>query len=159
MGVVVVAVEVDVSVVVVSVWVAELSTVGVFDSPGTVKAGVVSGSGSDAFSLLPPPHAARNGITAVSAATDATRWNLKRLALDGREPAPARRAVRNILRCQLLERAAAQPEVFYRPRQIALRRGERQQLADNAELFTGFAVDVDRPGLDLTDDFAVAPGA
>jgi hypothetical protein len=62
-GVVVVAVLVDVSVVVVPVS-AELSTLGVFVSPGTVSAGAVVGSGSEAL-LLPPPHAARNGTRAV----------------------------------------------------------------------------------------------
>jgi hypothetical protein len=43
--------------------------VGVFESPGTVSVGAVVGSGSAAF-LLPPPHAARNGASAVRAATD-----------------------------------------------------------------------------------------
>ena len=72
-GVVVVAVEVDVlvSVVVESVG-DELSTVGVFASPGTVSAGAVLGSGSDAF-LLPPPHAEINGTTAVSKAAARSR--------------------------------------------------------------------------------------
>jgi hypothetical protein len=45
--------------------------VGVFESPGTVSVGAVVGSGSAAF-LLPPPHAARNGASAVRAATDRT---------------------------------------------------------------------------------------
>jgi hypothetical protein len=44
--------------------------VGVFASPGTVSVGVV-GSGSAAF-LLPPPQAARNGASAVRAATERT---------------------------------------------------------------------------------------
>jgi hypothetical protein len=71
-GVVAVVVVVDVSVVVVLV---ELSTVGVLVSPGTVSVGVV-GSGSAAFLLLPPPHAARNGISAVKATVAATRRDL-----------------------------------------------------------------------------------
>jgi hypothetical protein len=45
-----------------------LVTVGVFESPGTVSVGA-AGSGSAAF-LLPPPHAARNGASAVRAATE-----------------------------------------------------------------------------------------
>src|SRR3954451_10853247 len=72
-GVVVVAVDVVVSVTFAPLWSAELSTVGVFDSPGTVSVGAVSGSGSEALELSPPPHAARNGTSAVTASAKTSR--------------------------------------------------------------------------------------
>jgi hypothetical protein len=160
-GVGVVAVEVvvsvDVSVVSVSVSV-ELSTVGVFVSPGTVSVGAFVGSGSDAFSLS-PPHAARNGARAVSASANATRRMVTGSALDSREPAAARRAVRHVLRRQLLERASAQAQVLDRPRQAALARREREDLAHDGELVTSLAVDVHGSRLDLADDLAVSLGA
>ena len=72
-GVVVVAVEVDVSVPVAFAPLdAELSTVGVFASPGTVSVGAVVGSGSEAFLLL-PPQAARNGTRAVRVSAKTSR--------------------------------------------------------------------------------------
>ena len=72
-GVVVVAVAVEVVVSVVDVPVSvELSTFGVFASPGTVRVGAVLGNGSEAL-LLPPPHAEMNGTTAVIKAAARSR--------------------------------------------------------------------------------------
>jgi hypothetical protein len=156
-GAVVVAVDVEVSVDVVSVSV-ELSTVGVLDSPGTVRVGAVDGRGSDAFSL-PPPHAARNGTSAVRASANATRRMINELPLDRRKPAATSRAVRHVLGSKLLQRAAAQPQVFHRPGKTALARSERQDLPDHGELLTGLTVDVDGSRLDFADDLAVGPGA
>jgi hypothetical protein len=151
-------VVVDVSVVVVAVVVVELSTVGVFASPGTVSVGAVFGS--DSAALLPlPPHAEMPTTAAVSSAAAVRRGRFTGSALDSREPAAARRAVRHILGCQLLERATAQPQVLDRPGQAALARGERQDLPDHGELVTGLTVDVHDPRLDLANDLAVVPGA
>src|SRR5690242_10081252 len=67
-------------------------------------------------------------------------------------------AVVDVLRRQLLERTAAQPQVLNRPWQVARRRGERQQLSDDLELLAGLTIDVDGPRLDLTNDLAVRFG-
>jgi hypothetical protein len=156
-GVVLVAGVVDVSVVVVCVF-AELSTCGALLSPGTVKAGAVVGSGSDAFWPL-PPHAASHGSKAVRLSANATRRMDIGLPLDSRKPAATCRAVRHVLRCQLLQRATAQPQVLDRPGQPALAWCRREQLPDHGELLTGLTVDVDSSRLDLADDLAVALGA
>ena len=64
-------VAVDVDVLVVVVWVLVLTTLGGFALPGTVSVGVV-GSGWEALSL-PPPQAAMNGTSPVSATTPSIR--------------------------------------------------------------------------------------
>jgi hypothetical protein len=75
-GVAAVVVVDDVVVPVVDVCVALLSTVGVLASPGTVRAGAFVGRGFEAFVLPPPPHADRNGTSAVTTAAIATRFPL-----------------------------------------------------------------------------------
>jgi hypothetical protein len=158
-GVVVVAVVVDVEVSVVEVSVpVELSTVGVFDSPGTVSVGAVVGRGSDAL-LLSPPHAPRKGTRAVRASANATRRMIMGSAFDGREPAAAGRAIGHVLGRQLLQRAPAQAQVLDRPGQAALAGRQRQDLPHDGELFTRLAVDVHGSGLDLADDLAIGLGA
>jgi hypothetical protein len=81
------------------------------------------------------------------------------LPLDGWKPAPARGAVRNILRCELLQGASTEPQVLDRPGQPALGRSQREHFSDHGELLTGVSVDVYGPRLDLADDLAVTPGA
>jgi hypothetical protein len=157
-GVVVVAVVVEVDVLVVVVPFVELTTVGVFVSPGTVSFGVV-GSGSLAFWLPPPPQAARKGTRAVSAVASSAARMVTALPLDRGKPAATGRAVRDVLRCELLERTSTQPQVLDRPREVAGARGEREHFPDHLELLTALTIDIDGPRLDLANDLAVAPGA
>src|SRR5204863_9838144 len=77
---------------------------------------------------------------------------------EGGEAAPAVRAVVHVPGRELLERAAAEPQVLDRPRQVAVRRRQRQHLAHHVELLAGLAVDVDGPRLDLADQLAVRTG-
>jgi hypothetical protein len=65
------------------------------------------------------------------------------------------RAVVQVLRDQLLERAAAQAQVLHRPREVAGGRRERQQLAHHLELLATVPVHVDGSRLDLSNQFAV----
>src|SRR5215831_5944070 len=67
-------------------------------------------------------------------------------------------AVVDVLGRQLLERAAAQPQVLHCPGQVAGRGGKRKQLADHLELLAGVAIHVDRARLDFTNDLAVRFG-
>src|SRR5436305_7568722 len=82
-------------------------------------------------------------------------WSDPGLGAQRGEAPPAVRAVVDVLRGELLERAAAQPEVLDRPGEVARGWGERQDLAHDLELLAGLPVDVDRPGLDLEDELAV----
>jgi hypothetical protein len=81
------------------------------------------------------------------------------LALDRGEAAAAVWAVVEVLRHELLKRAAAEAEVLDGPGQVARGGRERKQLADDLELLSAVAVHVDGPRLDLADHLAVGPGA
>ena len=69
------------------------------------------------------------------------------------------RAVVQILLYELLERTPAQPEILDRVGQIARRRRERQNGADDLQLFAAFTVDVAHAGLRFAEDLAVRPGS
>src|SRR5205823_4551464 len=76
-----------------------------------------------------------------------------------RRKAPAAvRAVVQVLLQELLERAAAEPQVLDRPRQVARAGGERKDLAHDLERLAALPVDVDLARLHLADDLAIGAG-
>ena len=90
-----------------------------------------------------PPHPAAVAPAAISASSRARAAHGGAPSVQRRQTPAAVRAVVDVLGRELAQGAAAQAEVLDGPRQVAGRRRQRQDLADDLELLAGLAVDVD----------------